>query len=127
MSASNSKPRPTPLVVVVNEQQDVGVSKFVMGAAVLASALFNGGLLAVLFVVFAALPAFSYPALEDAKEETVVNAEPTAPDKGATDPFLTADVNRAALDVDTDIQSPNERTADFSVTGRNNAPYAMLM
>ena len=48
---NNSKPGPAP-VVVVKDQQVVGISMFMVMPAVLASILFNGGLIAVLYFVF---------------------------------------------------------------------------
>lgn len=114
--ANQNNSRPAAPVVVVKEQEVVGISPVLLAPAVLASVLLNGGLMLVLYIIFQSLPNFA-TALESVKEETVVNAEP--PDKDINkDPFLTSDIDPAAQEPDTDIQYRNDRKAEVSVPGR---------
>src|SRR5262249_17087597 len=99
MSNQNNS-RPTPPVVVVKDQEVVGISSFLLLPAILASVVFNGGLMILLYFIFQTL-AGSATAMEVVKVETVVNAEP-AVEKPSRDPFLTSDVDPAAQEFDTD-------------------------
>ncbi len=112
----NSKPKAAPApVVVVKDQRVVGISILALLPAVLASVLFNGGLLAALYFLFQGTAPAATP-LETVKEEQVVNADP-AEEKPSKDPFLTTDIDPAAQEFDTDIQYNVERKAEVSVPG----------
>jgi hypothetical protein len=111
---NNNKPRGPAPVVVVKDQNVAGINLFMLLPAVVASILFNGGLMAVLYFIFQGTTTVT--AMEAIKNETVVNADP--PDeKPSKDPFLTTDIDPAAQEFDTDIQYNVERKAEVSVPG----------
>jgi hypothetical protein len=119
---SKSMPAPAP-VVVLKDQSVVGISLFALMPAVLASILFNGGLLAALYFLFQGTSA-PVAAMETVKSETVVNADP-AEEKPSKDPFLTTDIDPAAQEFDTDIQYNVDRKAEISVPGMANPNEAV--
>ena len=66
---NNSKPKPGPApVLVVKNQQDVGISLFVLMPAILASVLFNGALMAILYFIFQGMATMA-TAMEAVKDE----------------------------------------------------------
>src|SRR5207302_923667 len=101
MSNQNNS-RPAAPVLVVKDQEVVGISLFLLLPAILASVVFNGGLMILLYFIFQGF-AGSATAMETVKVDTVVNAEP-ADEKPNRDPFLTSDIDPAAQEYDTDIQ-----------------------
>jgi hypothetical protein len=120
-SQQNSKPKtPAPFLVVKN-QTAVGISALVLIPAVVASIVFNGGMIAVLYFLFQNLSLSDASAMEAVKDETVINADPDeADEKLKKDPFLAIDIDPAAQEFDTDIQFNTERKADVSVPGLSN-------
>jgi hypothetical protein len=119
---NNSKPRPAPVVVVKN-QRGVGISLFLLMPAILASVLFNGALMAVLYFIFQGMTTTA-TAMETVRDESMVNADPVD-DKPNKDPFSTGDIDPAAQDPDTDIQYNVDRKAEVSVPGMVNPNEAV--
>ena len=119
---NNSRPAPAP-VVVVKDQEVVGISLVLLLPAILASIVFNGGLMVLLYFIFQGF-ASSAAAMETVQVDSVVNAEP-ADEKPSRDPFLTSDVDPAAQEPDTDIQYNVDRKAEVSVPGMVNPNEAV--
>ncbi len=113
---TNARPAP---FLVVKDHRVRGISLFMVMPAILASILFNGGMLAGLYFVFQATASAEGSSTELVKEETLVNADPQE-EKPSNDPFVTQDIDPAAQEFDTDIQFNNERRADVSVPGMAN-------
>jgi hypothetical protein len=110
-------------VVVVKEHEVVGISLVLLLPAILASIVFNGGLMVLLYFIFQGF-ASSATAMETVQVDSVVNAEP-ADEKPNRDPFLTSDVDPAAQEPDTDIQYNVDRKAEVSVPGMVNPNEAV--
>ena len=73
---NNSKPKALAPFLVVKNQTAVGISALVLIPAILASIVFNGGLIAVLYFLFQTLSLNDAAAMETVKEETIINADP---------------------------------------------------
>src|SRR4051794_39623598 len=103
MSVQNNS-RPAAPVVVVKEQDFGGISLLLLVPAVIASVVFNGGLMVVLYFVFQAMPSYAATAMESVKDPPVVNAEPDSADKiDSKEKFLTQDVNPDGSELNRDI------------------------
>jgi hypothetical protein len=86
--------------------------------AVLISALFNGGVILILWLLAAPAQANTAPPLESAgKGEAVVQPEPDQAPPESKDPLKTEDIDEAATDPDIDINYFLDRKEPVSVPG----------
>lgn len=121
--ATANAPRPKPVITINEDDRGDRLRTLIrLGPAVLLSILFHAGLLAAFFFLLMPRTA-AEPEKEPAPPEAPVQAEPVVEEK--KDPLLTADVDMAATEVDTDIQFNVDRKADVSVPGAVNPDEAV--
>jgi hypothetical protein len=101
-------------VVVIKSQNVPGISLLLLWPALVASLVFNGGLMVLLYLLFQGFAPWA-TATEVVNAQTFVNAE--AADEPSPDPFLTADHDPLAKERDTDTQYLVPRKAEISVPG----------
>src|SRR5436190_425149 len=114
MSQANATPRPRPTPMVVVRDQSFGAVDWLrLLPSALMSAVVHVLLIGLLFL-------FSSPSqADDAKEKIEAPIQAEAPEEpGKNDPFLTTDVDPAALDFDQDINYNIDRLAEVSVPGK---------
>ncbi len=117
---SNSKPSP---VIKVNENRDNTDRKQMirMAPAAILSVLFHGVLLGLFMLL--APRGEAAPQTENDNNKELLAADQASDEK--KDPLITTDIDPASLEPDTDINYINERKADVSVPGSNNANEAV--